>query len=107
VQVRAITRYDNVDAAALAGCDASLLTSTQIAGPDVLPAQASHANRALGIGPTDGKLYFTVGAPFNVDVCVDPYCSIHRINRDGSGAEVFARGMLLLDGRMLVGRLNT
>ncbi|KAI3430519.1 hypothetical protein D9Q98_005112 [Chlorella vulgaris] len=92
-EVRAITRYDNVDAAALAGCDASLLTSTQIAGPDVLPAQASHANRALGIGPTDGKLYFTVGAPFNVDVCVDPYCSIHRINKDGSGAEVFARGI--------------
>ena len=38
-QVRAMTRHDNVDAAALAGCDASLLRSTQLAGGDVMPPQ--------------------------------------------------------------------
>lgn len=62
-EVRRITRWDNVDAAALAGCKASLLKSRQIAGPTVLPEQASHANRFLGLGP-DGKLYVTVAAPF-------------------------------------------
>lgn len=38
-QVRAMTRHDNVDAAALAGCDASLLRSTQLTGGDVMPPQ--------------------------------------------------------------------
>lgn len=91
-EVRRITRWDNVDAAALAGCKASLLRSRQIVGPAVLPEQASHANRFLGLGP-DGKLYVTVAAPFNVDVCRDPYCSIHRLNKNGSGHEIFARGI--------------
>ncbi|KAL4435230.1 hypothetical protein ABPG77_001912 [Micractinium sp. CCAP 211/92] len=91
-EVRRITRWDNVDAAALAGCKASLLKSRQIAGPTVLPEQASHANRFLGLGP-DGKLYVTVAAPFNVDVCRDPYCSIHRLNKNGTGHEIFARGI--------------
>lgn len=91
-EVRAITRYDNVDAAALAGCDPGLLQATEVAGADLLPPQASHANRALAIGPEDGKLYVTVAAPFNVAECVDPYCTIHRLDRNGSGWEVFARG---------------
>ncbi|KAL4436658.1 hypothetical protein ABPG75_003797 [Micractinium tetrahymenae] len=91
-EVRRITRWDNVDVAALAGCKASLLRSRQVAGPAVLPEQASHANRFLGLGP-DGKLYVTVAAPFNVDVCRDPYCSIHRLNKNGSGHEIFARGI--------------
>ena len=57
-------------------------------------AQASHANRALALGPRDGKLelYVSVPAPFNVDTCTDPYCSIYRLNTDGSGVEKFAGG---------------
>lgn len=39
LQVRAITRYDGADAAALARCDASLLRATGVVGPDVLPPQ--------------------------------------------------------------------
>ncbi|PRW57690.1 sorbosone dehydrogenase [Chlorella sorokiniana] len=96
-EVRAMTRHDNVDAAALANCDASLLRSTQLAGGDVMPAQASHANRALAIGPRDGKLYYTVAAPFNIPPtpagCQLPYCTIWRMNKDGSGAEVYASGI--------------
>lgn len=36
-----MTRHDNVDAAALAGCNASLLRSTQLAGADVMPPQVT------------------------------------------------------------------
>lgn len=36
-----MTRHDNVDAAALAGCNSSLLRSTQLAGGDVMPPQVS------------------------------------------------------------------
>ena len=39
LQMRAITRHDGAEAAALAGCNPSLLRSTRIAGPDVLPFQ--------------------------------------------------------------------
>lgn len=28
----------------------------------------------------------------SVDVCRDPYCSIHRLNKNGTGHEIFARG---------------
>ena len=56
-ETRALTRHDNPDAASLAGCDASLLRSTVVASPDVLPLEASHTNCALGIGPADSKLY--------------------------------------------------
>ena len=38
-QVRAMTRHDNVDAAALAGCDPSLLRSTRLAGAEIMPPQ--------------------------------------------------------------------
>lgn len=47
-----MTRHDNVDAAALAGCNRSLVQSSTLA---VLPPQEKHANRALTLGP-DGKL---------------------------------------------------
>lgn len=51
-QVDFMTRHDNVDAAALAGCNTSLVASSTLAK---LPPQEKHANRALSLGP-DGKL---------------------------------------------------
>lgn len=93
-EVRAITRHDNALASALAGCDRSLLRSSAVANASLLPPQASHSSRALAIGPADGLLYYTVAAPFNVDVCRDPYCTIHRIAKNGSGHGIFARGGL-------------
>ena len=47
-----MTRHDNVDAAALAGCDSSLLRSTQLAGGDVMPPQVSWG---FGSGPGAGR----------------------------------------------------
>lgn len=48
--------------------------------------------QALLCAPLTCQLYYTVAAPFNVDVCRPPYCTIHRMDKDGSGVEVFASG---------------
>ncbi|KAL4422819.1 hypothetical protein ABPG75_009016 [Micractinium tetrahymenae] len=90
-EVTRITRYAGADAAALAGCDASLLSSALVS--DQLPQQEDHDARALAIGPRDGKLYVTVAAPFNLGTCVEPFCTIHRLDKNGSNFEVFASGI--------------
>jgi glucose/arabinose dehydrogenase len=57
-----------------------------------LPNHASHGWRYIGIGP-DNKLYINVGAPCNI--CEPPATNaqIRRLNLDGSGAEIYARGV--------------
>jgi glucose/arabinose dehydrogenase len=58
---------------------------------DDLPKDGHHGWRYIAFGP-DGKLYFPIGAPCNV--CNEPkYGVITRMNADGSGQEVFARGI--------------
>jgi glucose/arabinose dehydrogenase len=60
---------------------------------DDLPADRHHGWKFIAFGG-DGKLYVPVGAPCNV--CEpDPsrYAAILRMNADGSGSEVFARGI--------------
>jgi glucose/arabinose dehydrogenase len=59
----------------------------------------NHTARVCRIGP-DGKLYITIGQPYNVPAPdkLDKYGKwgiggIIRMNRDGSGREVFARGI--------------
>lgn len=55
--------YTWVDQAALEGCNATRIRARQVVGGDVLPEQADHKSRGLGLGP-DGRLYVTVAAPF-------------------------------------------
>jgi glucose/arabinose dehydrogenase len=60
---------------------------------DKLPGDAHHGRKFIAFGPDD-KLYFNVGAPCNI--CEpDParYSGIFRMNADGSGPEVYARGV--------------
>ena len=61
---------------------------------DKLPTERHHGWKYLGFGP-DGYLYVPVGAPCNV--CERPdderFASILRMKLDGSGLEVFARGI--------------
>ena len=61
---------------------------------DKLPTERHHGWKYLGFGP-DGYLYVPVGAPCNV--CERPdderFASILRMKVDGTGAEVFARGI--------------
>jgi glucose/arabinose dehydrogenase len=59
---------------------------------DKYPSDEHHGLRFIAFGP-DGKLYVPVGAPCNVCDPKPPYASITRINADGSGYEVFARGV--------------
>jgi glucose/arabinose dehydrogenase len=57
-----------------------------------LPNHQSHGWRYIGIGP-DEKLYINVGAPCNI--CEPPAANaqIRRLNLDGSGMEIVARGV--------------
>ena len=58
-----------------------------------LPARGHHGWKYIAFGP-DGWLYVPVGAPCNVcEPDPDRYALISRIKPDGSGYEVFARGV--------------
>jgi len=81
-----ITRYDNIEA-----------NLDRLPDPvkiyDDLPGEIPHGWKFIKIGP-DGKLYVPVGAPCNIcDPPSDKYAHIRRINLDGSGMEIVARGV--------------
>jgi glucose/arabinose dehydrogenase len=60
---------------------------------DAFPADGHHGRKFIAFGP-EGKLYVPVGAPCNI--CMpDPerYAIITRMNPDGSGREIVARGI--------------
>ncbi len=60
---------------------------------DDLPRETHHGWKFIAFGP-DGKLYVPVGAPCNIcEPDPDRYANIMRMNADGSGPEVFARGV--------------
>jgi glucose/arabinose dehydrogenase len=59
---------------------------------DNLPKDEAHGWKFIAIGP-DNKLYLEVGQPGNNVLHDDAHGQIRRINLDGSGAEVFARGV--------------
>lgn len=59
---------------------------------DDLPKDEAHGWKTLGVGP-DGKLYIEVGQPCNICLPSDKHAQIRRINLDGTGAEVFVRGV--------------
>jgi len=59
---------------------------------DTFPTDRSHGWKFIRFGP-DGLLYVPIGAPCNICDPGDPYASIHRLQPDGTGLEVFARGV--------------
>src|SRR5712672_645447 len=59
---------------------------------DKLPKDEAHGWKFLAIGP-DNKLYVPVGQPGNNVLHDDAHGQIRRMNLDGSGAEVIARGV--------------
>jgi glucose/arabinose dehydrogenase len=59
---------------------------------DDLPKDEAHGWKFIGIGP-DNKLYVPVGQPGNNVLHGDAHGQIRRMNLDGSGAEVIARGV--------------
>ena len=60
---------------------------------DRFPTDGHHGRKFIAFGP-DGRLYVPVGAPCNI-CAPDPerYANIGRMNADGSGFEVVARGV--------------
>jgi glucose/arabinose dehydrogenase len=83
-EINRILRYDAIESAL-----------TDVPAPKVvrddLPKDRHHGWKYIAFGP-DGKLYVPIGAPCNI--CNEPkYASITRMNADGSGHEVFARGV--------------
>ncbi len=58
-----------------------------------LPEKKWHGLKFIKFGP-DGKLYVPIGAPCNVCESENPlFGTITRMNSDGSGFEIFARGI--------------
>ena len=83
-EIHRLLRYDNIEAAL------SNVPQPKVVRED-LPKDGHHGWRYIAFGP-DGKLYLPIGAPCNV--CDEPkYGVITRMNADGSGQEVFARGV--------------
>lgn len=87
-EVNKIWRLDNIEAS---------LAHPPAAVPifDSLPDKKHHGWKYLAFGP-DGKLYVPVGAPCNI--CDEGekdgrYATICRMNADGTGFEVFAKGI--------------
>jgi glucose/arabinose dehydrogenase len=62
-----------------------------------LPKDEPHGWKYLTVGP-DNKLYFNVGAPCNICLPPPTHAQIRRINLDGGGAEVVARGVRQIVG---------
>jgi glucose/arabinose dehydrogenase len=60
-------------------------------GP-AFPTDRAHGWKFIRFGP-DGQLYVPVGAPCNICEIKDPYAAITRMRPDGTGREVFARGI--------------
>ena len=59
---------------------------------DKLPKDEAHGWKFIAIGP-DNKLYVPVGQPGNNVLHDEDHGQIRRMNLDGTGAEVYARGV--------------
>lgn len=83
-EISRILRYDGVENPSQTNAPPSLVR-------DDFPKDRHHGWKYIAFGP-DGKLYVPIGAPCNV--CNEQnYANIMRMNADGTGLEVFARGV--------------
>lgn len=88
-ELNRIVRFDNVLDAVKSGNTGSLVPTVILDG---LPSESAHGWKYLAFGP-DGYLYYQIGAPCNICDRGDPFASIWRVKPDGTGNEVFARGV--------------
>ena len=89
-EISKISRYDGVEAFVKAGAGAP--APKPVVVYDQFPTDRQHGWKYLAFGP-DGLLYTQVGAPGNIVERPDPYATILRMKPDGSGLEIFARGV--------------
>ena len=85
-EVNRVLRYDDIENRLASPPDPVVVN-------DSFPSDQAHGWKFIRIGP-DQKLYVPVGMPCNVCERQDPrYGSIMRMNLDGTGLEVFAKGV--------------
>ena len=84
-EVSKVWRYDQIEAKLASPPQPTLIY-------DKYPGDRHHGWKFIRFGP-DGWLYVPVGAPCNICERADPYSSITRLKPDGSGMEVYARGV--------------
>jgi glucose/arabinose dehydrogenase len=85
-EINRILRYNKIEAN-LANPPAPVVVY------DKFPTKTHHGWKYIAFGP-DGKLYVPVGAPCNVCNEKDSiFATITRMNPDGSGLEIFAKGI--------------
>ena len=85
-EVSRILRFDNIEPN-LAAPPRPVIVS------DRFPTETHHGWKFIAFGP-DGMLYVPVGAPCNIcDPDSSRYANLMRLKPDGSGLEVFARGI--------------
>ena len=83
--VSRILRYDDIEANLMNPPEPAVVV-------DDLPSDRMHGWKFISFGP-DGLLYVPVGTPCNTCERPDPYATVLRMNKDGSGREVYARGI--------------
>ena len=59
---------------------------------DKLPTERHHGWKFISFGP-DGKLYVPIGAPCNMCLPDSVHACMARMNPDGTGFEIYARGI--------------
>lgn len=85
-EISRITRLDNIE-------DHLADPPKPVVVYDKYPDKTHHGWKFIAFGP-DGKLYVPVGAPCNVcDEKDSVFASITRINPDGTGMELYAKGV--------------
>ena len=85
-EVSRVLRYDNIEQQLHSPPEAVVVRND-------FPTDKHHGWKYIAIGP-DGMLYVPVGAPCNVCEQKDPrFASIMRMQLDGGGLEIFARGI--------------
>ena len=84
-EVGRITRYDGIESRLRDPPEPVVVN-------DQFPEDEWHGWKYIAFGP-DGLLYVPVGAPCNICDPAEPYATITRLRQDGTGFEVYARGV--------------
>ena len=86
-EISRVTRYDGIESKLDKVPEPAIVN-------DKLPTETHHGWKYLGFGP-DGFLYVPIGAPCNVCERTDDerFATITRMKPDGTGLEIFARGI--------------
>ena len=84
-EINRVLRFDNIEPKLEASSAPAVVT-------DKFLSDRHHGWKFIRFGP-DGLLYVPVGAPCNICDRGDPYNAIWRMKPDGSGLEIFARGV--------------